>query len=201
MEQGNFQSSCRDLDNFTESQTHALSDSSFHSRAHPRAYGPWRSTDAPKVKGGAVLTTVALEEEAPATSTSERVSRDTASTGTSNSQALARLFTDIGGLQRNPIDEAQKQLFQVSQADLQRSCQAYADHPTKGHGQQLLSDLQRVEHLVHRQLGLQGDLPHIQANTALIAQNLTSIAANPKNLCLLPSDAGAGSAVLSPSPP
>lgn len=59
---------------------------------------------------------------------------------------------------------------------MQHSCQVYADKPTKDHGQQVLSDLQRVEHFVHRQLGLRGDPPHIQANTALIAQNLTSAA-------------------------
>lgn len=75
------------------------------------------------------------------------------------------------------------QLFTISQQDLFQSSTTYARQPSRDHGQQLLSDLQRVERLVHRQLGLQGDNPHIQANTALIAQNLTSISSNLGNLC------------------
>lgn len=70
------------------------------------------------------------------------------------------------------LTEAQLHLFEISHQDLMNSCTAYFYQPNNDRGQQLLTDLQRLEHLVHQQLGLQGDQPRIQGNTALIAQNL-----------------------------
>ena len=82
-------------------------------------------------------------------------------------------------------DLSHEQLLQTGHQDLHASCQEYLRAPMQDHGQQVLADLQRMERLVYKHQGLQGDPPLIQANSGLIAQNLTSIAANDGNLCVL----------------
>ena len=147
----------------------------------PPCYGPLRT---PKVFGGAVLSSQEVTAEAPCSSTSEQIPRNPASNGTSRSHSLARAFMDILAKDEDlQISEAQSQLFELTQQDLMNSCTQFFYQSNNDTGQQLLSDLQRLEHLAHRQLGLQGDLPHIRGNTGLIAQNLTSISSNSSNLC------------------
>ena len=179
MERGTGQSSCRGNDNFVDLIDQPSLGSSFTARAPADAYGPWRSHFAAKVKGGGGPL---LELEAPSSSTSEPAPKGGAVYGTSSFQALAHILHGMNPEQQFR-EAAHEQLPQTGHQDLQTSCQEYLRAPTQDHGQQLLADLQRMERLVHKHQGLQGDPPLIQANSGLIAQNLTSIAANHGNLC------------------
>ena len=178
MDWGSGQSSCRENDNFLDLTNHLSLGSSCTARASTASYGPLRSHSTVKVKGGGGPL---LEPEAPCSSTSEPPPKG-AVNGTSGFQALAHILQDMDSEQEFH-DLAHEQLLQTGHQDLQASCQEYLRAPTQGHGQQLLADLQRMERLVYKHQGLQGDPPLIQANSGLIAQNLTSIAANDGNLC------------------
>lgn len=55
------------------------------------------------------------------------------------------------------LNSAQSKLLQVTNDDMKESCKQYLAHPSMDNGQQVLTDLKRMEHLVHKHLGLQGD--------------------------------------------
>ena len=178
MDRGTGQQSCRGNEKFLDLTNQYSLGSSFTARAPTASYGPWRPSTV-KVKGGGGPL---LEPEAPSSSTPEPAPKGGALSGTSGFQALAHILQDMD-TELEHHDKVHEHLLQKGHQDLQESCREYLRAPTQDHGQQLLADLQRMERLVYKQQGIQGGPPFSQANSGLIAQNLTSIAANDGNLC------------------
>ena len=163
-----------------------LSGSSLGLSSPRTGYGPCRhSLTKLKVFRGAQIS---LEQpadqtgEAPCTSTSEQLLRESVSYGTLAVQSLANLLTievDIG----SSLTFEQQTLFNLCSKDLLSSCQHYGRSPTLQGGQQLRMDLKRMQNLIQRHLSVPGEVEHTVANIFVISQCLTSILQNPRNMC------------------
>ena len=101
--------------------------------------------------------------EAPCTSTSEQLPRETVAYGTLAVQSLANLLAmevDTGA----SLTFEQQTLFDLCSNDLLSSCQHYGRSPTLQGGQQLLMDLKRMQNLIQRHLSVSGEVEHMVAN-------------------------------------
>ena len=81
------------------------------------------------------------------------------------------------------LTPGQKALYDLCKQDLMRSCSEYERDWSMAKGQQFLADLKRLENVLHKHLSVQGEHTSLPANAYVIAQALTSILTNPKNMC------------------
>ena len=180
---GHFQPCCRG--NASLVDFFNLSGSSTGLSSSTAAYGPQRRTLTKlKVLGGA--STAFLDQpgqptEAPGSSTSEQLPRETVRFGTSAVRALASI------LNMEEDDDVltfeQRALYDLCSKDMIRTCLQYVRHPTPQGGQQLLMDLRRMQNLVQKHLSVHGDVENSVYNIYIISQCLTTILENPRNLC------------------
>ena len=149
-------------------------------------YGPYRpSLMKLKVFGGAHPSQEALADrlvEAPCSTTSEQLPRETVSYGTSAVQSLAHLL-NMEDDNDSSLTFEQQTLFDLCSNDLHTSCQRYGRSPTLQGGHQLLMDLKRMQNLIQRHLSVSGEVEHSVANIFVVSQCLTSILHNARNLC------------------
>ena len=156
-------------------------------------YGPCRhSLTKLKVFGGAQTSfepQARRTAEAPSTSTSEQLPRETVTFGTLAVQSLAKLLSMEVDTDTS-LSFEQQTLFDLCSNDLLTSCQHYGRSPTLHGGQQLLMDLKRMQNLIQRHLSVPGEVEHSVANIFIISQCLISI------LEMHPGGAGAGLGLL-----
>ena len=150
-------------------------------------YGPQRlSLTKLKVLGGAPAGDpghLRPAAEAPCSSTSEQLPRETVRYGTSAVTSLAQILIMDD---EDVLTFEQRGLFDLCSKDRIRTCQSYGRNPTSQGGQQLL-----MQNVVQRHLSVQGDGDHNVSNIFIISQCLTTILQNPRNLCYA-RGAGAG---------
>lgn len=145
-----------------------------------------------KLRGGANQQALPQEEAqpdrgAPGSSTSVQTCKSTATCGTPQVR-LASLLVDVMGdedqsMGASGLTPGQKALYELCKQDLMKSCSEYEKDWTISKGQQLLSDLKRLEKVLHKHLAVQGEHTSLPTNVYVIAQALTSILSNPRNMC------------------
>ena len=113
--------------------------------------------------------------------------RGTASNGTPQVK-LAALVVDIIGDKGSHrtlsiLTPGQQAWNDLCKKDLEASRQAFEAEWSMVKGQQFLVDLRRMEKTLHKILAVQGDVPHLATNVYVVAQALTSILTNPRNMC------------------
>ena len=124
---------------------------------------------------------------APSSSLSVQTFTGPATHGTPRDR-LAHVLIDLMDDDERTVPNAilsptQKALCDLCKQDLLASCQAYEESWGLHQGQQFLTDLKRMENVLHKLLAVQGDHTHLPTNVYVIAQALTSRLTNPKNLC------------------
>ena len=90
---------------------------------------------------------------------------------------------DINRPSFSVLTSGQQALYDLCKRDLESSRADFEQSWSLVKGQQFLVDLRRMENTLHKLLAVQGDAPHLATNVYVVAQALTSILSNPRNMC------------------